>query len=206
MFHDSPRCHNLGAIPYPHPPGITSGVVPRVFPQVQLRAILGPFLPGFRSRQLSAIIIKDMRLLHADCLSVLSTLPDSSVDLLLVDPPYGVNFQSNRVPTFRKRPKIANDKVPFTSFLPMIPRLLKPTGAAIVFCRWDVLGEWQAEMESCGMVPKSCIVWDKQFHGMGDVYRAFAPCHELALFCPMPGFRFQGKRPNDVLRFPKVAH
>ena len=147
-----------------------------------------------------------MLLLQDDCLSVLPTLPDSSIDLLLVDPPYGVNFQSNRVPTSRKRPRIANDRQPFTAFLPLVPRILKASGSAIIFTRWDVVGEWHAEMQDCGLTPKSCLVWDKCTHGMGDICRAFSPCYELALFAPMQDFRFQGSRPNDILRFPKVAH
>ena len=35
-----------------------------------------------------------MQLFHGDCLKVMKTLPDESVDLILTDPPYGMEFKS----------------------------------------------------------------------------------------------------------------
>lgn len=37
----------------------------------------------------------NISLLQGDCLQVLKTLEDKSVDLILTDPPYGMNFRSN---------------------------------------------------------------------------------------------------------------
>ena len=35
----------------------------------------------------------DLRL--GDCLEIMKTIPDKSVDLVLTDPPYGMRFRSN---------------------------------------------------------------------------------------------------------------
>ena len=39
--------------------------------------------------------MNDMTLLHGDCLELMKDIPDASVDLVLTDPPYGINFRSN---------------------------------------------------------------------------------------------------------------
>ena len=49
-----------------------------------------------------------------DCLTIMKTLPDKSIDLIITDPPYGVNyegghFHSGNVNIIRKREKLVND-------------------------------------------------------------------------------------------------
>ena len=36
-----------------------------------------------------------MKLIHGDCLEKMKDIPDGSVDLVLTDPPYGVNYEYN---------------------------------------------------------------------------------------------------------------
>ena len=45
-------------------------------------------------------------LMHGDCLERMKEIPDGSVDMILTDPPYGMNFQSNyRNEKYRKNQK-----------------------------------------------------------------------------------------------------
>lgn len=37
-----------------------------------------------------------MKLLQGDCLELLKDIPDGSVDMVLTDPPYGIDYQSQR--------------------------------------------------------------------------------------------------------------
>lgn len=62
-----------------------------------------------------------MKLFNGDCLSVMQGLPDASVDLVLVDPPYG---------TTRCK---WDTVIPLDDMWKQINRVLKPTGAACVF-------------------------------------------------------------------------
>ena len=78
-------------------------------------------------------------IMQGDCLKLLKDIPDGSVDMVLTDPPYGIDYQSQ----WKKNkadwmPKIKNDKRPFTDFLPLIKRILRPSGCVMVFTRWDV--------------------------------------------------------------------
>lgn len=36
------------------------------------------------------------KIIHGDCLEVMKTFPDKSFDLVLTDPPYGINFGSEK--------------------------------------------------------------------------------------------------------------
>jgi len=46
------------------------------------------------------------QIICGDCLEVMKTFPDKSVDLVLTDPPYGISFQSARPSENRKKKKL----------------------------------------------------------------------------------------------------
>lgn len=147
-----------------------------------------------------------IKLLKGDCLDLLRQLPDSSVDLVLTDPPYGIDYQSSwRVDKEQRKPKILNDKKPFLAFIPELKRILKPTGCAMIFTRWDVQQAFIDEMERSGLHVRSVLIWDKLAHSMGDLKRAYGSRYESILFHSGDGFRFPGKRPQDVIACPRVA-
>ena len=58
---------------------------------------------------------------HGDCLDVLRTLPDASVDAVITDPPYGT--------TACKWDTV----IPFAPMWEGIKRVLKPRGACVLF-------------------------------------------------------------------------
>ena len=146
-----------------------------------------------------------IKLMHGDCLELMQEIPDGSIDMILCDPPYGIDFQSNRIKDKeRRKAKIANDKRPFIEFIPLVKRVLKPTGCVMVFTRWDVQQIFIDAMREHGLAPNSCIIWDKKIHGMGDLKRAFGSRYESILFHAEHEFRFQGKRPTDIIACQRV--
>lgn len=40
---------------------------------------------------------------QGDCLELMKDISDKSIDMILTDPPYGMNFQSHRRKTFMKK-------------------------------------------------------------------------------------------------------
>lgn len=60
-------------------------------------------------------------LLHGDCLELMKTIPDGSVDMVLTDPPYGT--------TACKWDSV----IPFEPMWVQLKRIIKPTGAIILF-------------------------------------------------------------------------
>ena len=50
-----------------------------------------------------------INLIQGDCLEAMKLIPDGSVDMVLTDPPYGMDYQSNRRTATDKFAKIKND-------------------------------------------------------------------------------------------------
>ena len=145
-------------------------------------------------------------LYKGDCLEILKQIPDGSVDMVLADPPYGIDYQSSRVKDKDKRlPKILNDKQPFVAFIHELPRILHRGGCCMIFTRWDVQQVFIDELNKCGLKPKNVIIWDKMTHGMGDLRRAFGSRYESIIFVANHDFRFNGKRPTDIVCQAKVS-
>ncbi len=63
----------------------------------------------------------DIQLLHGDCLELMQTIPDGSVDMILCDLPYGTT--SNRW----------DSVLPFENIWEHYQRLIKPHGAIVLF-------------------------------------------------------------------------
>jgi site-specific DNA-methyltransferase (adenine-specific) len=136
---------------------------------------------------------------HGDSSVVMGLMSVGSVDLILTDPPYGIAFQSAWRIERQRLATIAGDSGIDTRWLAFAKELVKPGGAVYVFTRWDVLGAWHAALEA-----KSCIVWDRMVHGLGDLQGAYAPQHDQCLFLPIGKHRFRRGRPKDVIRCQRV--
>ena len=146
--------------------------------------------------------MKKFELWHGDCLELMKDIPDGSVDLVLTDPPYGIDFQSN----FRKNKfnKIENDIAVNAEFLDECKRVLKDTGAFYCFTRWDVYPSWIEQISKRFKV-KNCIVWFKRGGGLGDLKKGYIYNHEFIIYCAEKNHRLNGKRRNDVFEFAKDA-
>lgn len=121
---------------------------------------------------------------HGDCREILPHLP--KVDLVLTDPPYGINYQSAWRIDWQRKEKIQGDnKFPMWIF-----DELKPSVALMVWCRWDQMRDFPK--------PKSFIAWDKGNHSMGDLKHEFGRRWEAVAFYPGPSHEFT-KRPADLI-------
>lgn len=142
---------------------------------------------------------------HGDCLELIQQLPDCSIDTCITDLPYGINFQSNwNKYNIAHFDKIVNDKKPFVDFIKYLPRVLKPTSAVYLFTRWDVQQPVIDELAKCGLKAKNIIIWDKMIHTMGDLKTAYGMRYESIVFASNPEFRFQKKRPVDIIQCQRV--
>jgi site-specific DNA-methyltransferase (adenine-specific) len=122
---------------------------------------------------------------HGDCESALGDI--DCVDLIVADPPYGMQFQSNHRVT--KHKKIAgDDQLPIGVINQLIA---KAESAAYVFCRWDNLREMPK--------PKSVLAWVKNNWSMGDLNHEHGRQWEACCFYPSQGHEF-------VKRIPDVIH
>jgi len=157
---------------------------------------LGPYELGPNDTQENGIYT-------GDAMELAKAIPDGSADVALVDPPYGVSWRCAWRTASQRFDAIPGDDEINTNWLKDLYRVLKPISAAFIFTRWDVMQDWRLAIESEGFTVKNCIVWDKGFHGCGDLFGAFAPQHEMALFAVKGKFRLH-KRLPDVVRVNRV--
>ena len=118
---------------------------------------------------------------NEDALVIMGAINDLSVDMVLSDPPYGVDFQSNMPQEGYEKPKIANDKWEDTEnllrrFFKQSSRVLSEGGVLISFCagggpRPLLPKIWGMLSETPGLEVENCLVWDRLDIGLGWRYR-----------------------------------
>lgn len=87
------------------------------------------------------------KIINADCMDILKQLPDKSVDLVLTDPPYGMNYQSER--RKEKYNKImADDNLNWLpEYLKQIKRVSKDNSCWYIFCSWHNIDIFKQEIQ-----------------------------------------------------------
>lgn len=127
------------------------------------------------------------KIIQGDCLEVMKGIPDKSVDLIITDPPYGMNFQSN----YRKEKHkkiIGDDRFP----VEIIEEFKRISRRGIyIFCRWDNLYQLPK--------PKSVIAWVKNNWSMGDLKHEHGRMWEAIAFYNMENHEFIKRIPDVII-------
>lgn len=124
------------------------------------------------------------RVIQGDCIPVMRRMPGASIDLVVTDPPYLVDYRA------RDGRTIAGDRdgswlrPAFTE----IARLLKPDSFCVSFYGWNVAERFVWEWKRVGLRPVSHFAFVKDY-GSRDGYTE--GCHESAYLLakgrpPMP--------------------
>lgn len=146
------------------------------------------------------------RIYAQDCIEGMAQLADGSVDLVVTDPPYLMNYRSNRRVKSEKFKHIANDVDShglISDYLAECHRVLKDDTAIYVFCSWHHIDFFKTEFERHFKL-KNVIVWNKNNHGSGDLKGAYAPKHEFILYGHKGRSLFREKRIPDVIDCAKI--
>lgn len=97
------------------------------------------------------IDLSDIRLINGDCLEILPTIADKSVDAVICDLPYGVLNKGNKHAAWDK-------ELPLDALWEQWKRIVKPNGAIVLFGQ----GLFSAKlMMSQPKMYRYSIVWDK---------------------------------------------
>ena len=146
-----------------------------------------------------------VNLLHGDCLELMKDIPDESIDMILTDPPYGMNYQSG----YRK---VTHDKIHGDSgldwlddFVNEIYRVSKPNTAHYVFCSFHHIDKFKQAIEKKFKV-KNILTWVKNNTSMGDLKGDFAPKTEFIIFFHKGRRLINGTRDPNVLEFKRTQN
>lgn len=128
-------------------------------------------------------------ILAGDCVVGMAKLPGDSVDLIVTDPPFAIDFKAARTNYNRTSSRVlaGYNEIPAAEYAAFSRawmgeafRLLKPDGSAFVFSGWNNLKDILVAADECGFVTVNHIIWKYQF----GVFcrRRFVTSHYHCLF------------------------
>jgi site-specific DNA-methyltransferase (adenine-specific) len=121
-------------------------------------ADLGPFEPD--------------HLYQGDALDLLAKIPQGSVDLIITDPPFAIDFQAQRLNYNRSGGHVMEGyrEIPpeeygaFTrKWVGLAYRALAPSGSIYLFSGWNRLKDVLSALDDAGFVTLNHLIWKYQF-------------------------------------------
>ena len=124
-----------------------------------------------------------------DALELMKKIPSESIDLIIADPPFGIDFKGRKSNYHRKKENVleAYNEIPKEQYLDFSRkwiteayRVLKETGSMYVFSGWTNLKDILIAIDDAGFITINHLIWKYQF----GVYtrRRFVTSHYHILF------------------------
>ena len=100
------------------------------------------------------------RIICGDCISVMRDMPSASVDFVLTDPPYLVNYRS------RDGRRVPNDDADawLAPAFAEVGRVLKRNAFCVSFYGWNKADRFLAAWKAAGLYPVGHLVWTKNYY------------------------------------------
>tara|TARA_R100000808_G_scaffold24922_1_gene59388 strand:+ start:1033 stop:1713 length:681 start_codon:yes stop_codon:yes gene_type:complete len=140
-----------------------------------------------------------------DCLDTMDKMNDGFIDLIIADPPYGMQFRSNH--RYEKHDEIYGD-----DNLDWLPawveksyRILKQDTHLYCFCSYHNIEVFKIELQKYFNV-KNILIWEKNNTGMGDLKGDYAPKYEMIIFCVKGKRNLNGKRDSNIIYSPRTMN
>lgn len=112
------------------------------------------------------------RIYHMDCREGMRRIPEGTIDLVITDPPFAINFTAKRSNYNRSAHRVLKgyneipqeDYLDFTlSWMREVYRVLKDSGSMYVFSGWNNLKEVLIALDEIGFITVNHIIWKYQF-------------------------------------------
>lgn len=131
------------------------------------------------------------RVVHGDCTKVMAALPPQSVDFVLTDPPYLVNYRS------RDGRRVANDNNAawLEPAFRETYRVMKPGSLCLSFYGWNHVDLFMAAWRTAGFRVVGHVVFAKSYASSSRFLRHH---HEQAYLLAKGNARLPGKPLSDV--------
>jgi site-specific DNA-methyltransferase (adenine-specific) len=109
---------------------------------------------------------------NQDCIKGMKRIPDCSIDLVITDPPFAIDFKAHRGNYNRTSSRVLegysevkkDDYLEFTmKWMKEVKRVLKDSGSMYVFSGWNNLKDILTALDDLGFVTVNHIIWKYQF-------------------------------------------
>ena len=142
-------------------------------------------------------------------LEILKSLKDGCIDVVLTDPPYGINYVSNRSMydnAITKRGLLNDGKNEAFDLLDKTCKILQSKTAdnahLYFFCSWNVFSDFEKIISKYFTI-KTPIVWDKGNKGSGDLDNDWGNQTEIIIYC-VKGKKLVNTRRGNVLNVSRL--
>jgi adenine-specific DNA-methyltransferase len=115
------------------------------------------------------------RIIHGDCVAVMRTIPAESVDLIVTDPPYLVNYRAR---DGRRVPGDNNNHWLRPAFAEM-HRVLRRNRFAVSFYGWNTVDQFLTVWREIGLHPVGHLVFNKSYTSRRGYTQARHECAYL---------------------------
>ncbi len=116
--------------------------------------------------------IQTNKIYNSDCILGMLELPPKTIDLIITDPPFAINFKASKANYNRTASRVIKgyneikpeDYYDFTySWMAEAYRILKDSGSMYVFSGWNNLKDILMALDDVGFVTVNHIIWKYQF-------------------------------------------
>lgn len=119
-----------------------------------------------------------------DCLDIMRTFPDNSIEFIVTDPPYGLNFMG----------KGWDHQIPPTQYWQEMLRICKPGAMLAAFGGSRTHHHLMMALENSGWEIRDVILWlygqgfpkSHNHFGLSGYGTALKPAHEIVMICQKP--------------------
>ena len=146
---------------------------------------------------------------NGNSLEILETLEDGCIDIVLTDPPYGIDYVSNRSihdNAITKRGLLNDSKNEAFDLLDKTCQILQRKTAVnshlYFFCSWSVFSFFEAIISKYFTI-KTPIIWDKGNKGSGDLENDWGNQTEIIIYC-IKGKKLVNNRRGNLISVPRL--
>jgi site-specific DNA-methyltransferase (adenine-specific) len=116
--------------------------------------------------------IENNKIYNMDCIEGMKGIPDGTIDLVITDPPFAIEFKAKRNNYHRTASRVIEgyNEIPkeeyyaFThKWMKEIHRVLKDSGSMYVFSGWNNLKDILMAIDELGFITVNHIIWKYQF-------------------------------------------
>jgi site-specific DNA-methyltransferase (adenine-specific) len=144
-----------------------------------------------------------------NCIEVMEDFKECSIDLIVTDPPYLINYKTG----YRKNKNhkfcstINNDDnfILIEKYIKECYRILKDNSAMYIFCSQQQEDFFKKCLKDSRFTIKNMIIWVKNNWTAGDLKCSYGKQYEIIYYVNKGKKEINGKRLSDVWNFPRVS-
>lgn len=146
------------------------------------------------------------KIYNEDCLEGMKRIECESIDLIVTDPPYLINY-SRYVKGHKNSKAIIGDSNYnlIDKYIAECYRILKNNSNCFIFGSIKTYSYFEQKIKESGFKIKNVIIWDKMNSGMGDTLTTYAPQYEILFYLEKGKTKINGKRFSDIWQFKKIV-